>query len=136
MYAAGHAANDTAPRGVANFSSMLIDIASGKRITKVPFRPTFDTVRLRLSDVEFQGIIDRINELIDSGDKQIATAGWLPGSDWSATPFWPIYEKAAQGNQDLAARMFGLMVWFTVMERDEAWASGRFEKGGREIGSR
>ena len=115
---------------------VLIDVNSGEPIAKVPFRPTFDAIRDRLTDDEFQNVIDRINELIDDAGKEIATAGWLPGSDWSGTVFWPIYEKAARRNQDLAARMFGLMVWYTVMERDEPWASGRFEKDGKEIGSR
>ena len=115
---------------------VLIDVGSGERITKVPFRETFDRIQSRLTVEEFQGIIDRINELIDQSEKDIATAGWLPGSDWSGTPFWPIYEKAARKNQELAARMFGLTVWYAVMERDESWASGRFEKNGKEIGSR
>jgi hypothetical protein len=36
----------------------------------------------------------------------------------------------------MAARMFGLLVWYVVMQRPERWASGRYEKNGKEIGSR
>lgn len=123
-------------RGVVRSDMVLIDIASGKQITAIPHRSTFEAVRTRLTPDEFSGVVDRINELIDGAGKEIVTAGWLPGSNWYGTPFWPIYEKAAGRNQDLAGRMFGLMVWYTVKERDEYWASGRFEKDGKEIGSR
>ena len=67
---------------------------------------------------------------------EIHTAGWMPGSDWTDTPFQPIYEKAAQQSFDAAARCFGLMVWEVMMERPERWTSGRFEKDGEPIGSR
>ena len=55
-------------------------------------------------------MVDRINELIDESGGDIATAGWLPGSDWTDTPFAPIYTKAARGNFDLSAIFFGQLV--------------------------
>ena len=67
---------------------------------------------------------------------EIQTAGWMPGKDWTGTPFQPIYEKAARYSEEAAARCFGLMVWEVFMERDEKWTSGRFEKDGEPIGSR
>lgn len=115
---------------------MLIDILTKKRIDSVPYRQQFDTMRSRLSDAEFQAIVDRINELIDAAGAEIATAGWLPGSNWANTPFQPIYTRAARRNYDLSARFFGQVVWYTVMQRPETWASGRFEKDGVDIGSR
>ena len=36
-------------------------------------------------------MVARIDELIDDAGAEIATAGWLPGSDWTGTPFQPIY---------------------------------------------
>lgn len=50
--------------------------------------------------------------------------------------YQPIYELAAQRNPDLAAQLFGLLVFTVFMERPETWWTGRFELDGREIGSR
>ena len=115
---------------------MLIDIASDKPINRIPYRGRFDALRSRLSDTEFDSMVDRINELIDEGGAQIATAGWLPGSDWTGTPFEPIYTKAARGDFERSALFFGQLVWYTIMKRPERWASGRYQLDGKDIGSR
>jgi len=81
-------------------------------------------------------MLERIDELIDDAGGDIATAGWLPGSDWTGTAFEPIYTKAARGDFDRAAMFFGQLVRFAVMERPERWASGRYQLDGRDIGSR
>lgn len=116
---------------------MLIDIDTG-RVLGVPvkFKKDFDTLRSRLTLEQFQGAVTRINELIDGAGGEIATAGWLPGSDWTGSPFEPLYTEAARLNYDIAARFFGLLVWYTVMDRPERWGSGRYEKDGKDIGSR
>ncbi len=41
-------------------------------------------------------MVTRINEPIDEAGSEIATAGWLPGSDWTGTAFEPVYTKAAR----------------------------------------
>lgn len=115
---------------------MLIDIDTGRPIDRIPYRSNFDALRKRLSDDEFDGMVDRINELIDEAGGEIATAGWLPGSDWTGTAFAPIYTKAARGDFDRSAMFFGQLVWYTVMKRPERWGSGRYQLDGNEIGSR
>lgn len=77
---------------------MLIDIETGKPITRIPYRREFDALRSRLSDAEFNAMVVRVNDLIDASGAEIATAGWLPGSDWTGTPFEPIYTTAARGD--------------------------------------
>jgi hypothetical protein len=77
-----------------------------------------------------------IDARIDAAGGEIATAGWLPGADWRGTPFWPIFTKAARRNEELAGKMFGLLVWCTVRARPEAWGSKRCEIDGEDIGSR
>ena len=114
---------------------MIIDISSSSKITKVPHCDTFSLIQKRLSVSDFDNIVNEINRLIDEAGGEIATAGWLPGSDWSDTPFQCIYDTAARKNKDLSARMFGLMVWYTVMNRPERWGSGKYDVDGREIGS-
>ena len=114
---------------------MLIDIKTKKPLG-MPRLKDFDLIRSRLSEGEFDAIVARINGLIDAAGGEIATAGWLPGNDWTGTPFEAIYLKAARKNYDLSAKFFGLLVWHTVMERPETWASGRYQVDGRDIGSR
>jgi hypothetical protein len=82
---------------------------------------------------EIASIKKQLNEMIDG--TEIQTAGWMPGKDWTGSPFQSIYEKAALYNRDVAARCFGIMVWEVFMERPEKWTSGRFEKDGEPIGS-
>jgi len=115
---------------------MLIDLDTMREIKAVPFQPEFDLVRRRLTDAEFDAMVARIDELIDEGGGEIATAGWLPGSDWTGTMFEPIYTKAARQDFDRSAKFFGQLVWYTVVQRPERWASGRYEVDGRDIGSR
>ena len=115
---------------------MLIDIEKQRPITRVPYSRDFAILRRRLTVVEFEAMVDRINELIDASGGEIATAGWLPGSDWTGTPFEPIYTKAARGDFDRSAKFFGQLVWYAVMQRPERWASGRYQLDGRDIGSR
>jgi hypothetical protein len=81
-------------------------------------------------------MVARIDELIDESGGEVATAGWLPGSDWTGTPFEPIYTRAAPSDFDRSAMFFGQLVWFTIMQRPERWASGRYEVEGQDIGSR
>jgi hypothetical protein len=115
---------------------MLIDIDKNRPIERVPYQSDFEALRRRLSDDEFDGMITQINELIDESGGEIATAGWLPGSDWTGTAFEQIYTKAARGDFDRAAMFFGQLVWYAVMKRPERWASGRYELDGKAIGSR
>jgi hypothetical protein len=115
---------------------MLIDIDTGRVIDEVPFRRDFDVLRGRLSEAEFDTMVTGINVLIDEAGAEIATAGWLPGSDWTGTPFEPIYTTAAREDFSRSAMFFGQLVWYAVMNRPERWGSGRYQKDGRDIGSR
>jgi hypothetical protein len=114
----------------------LIDIESGKEINRIPFRETFDLLRSRLTEAELDSMVTCVNELIDEAGAEIATAGWLPGSDWTDTVFAPIYTTAARQDYARSALFFGQLVWYTIMHRPERWASGRYEKDGVDIGCR
>ncbi len=81
-------------------------------------------------------MVARIDELIGEGGAEIATAGRLPGSDWTGTPFEPICTKAVRQDFERSALFFGQLVWFTVMQRPERWASGRYQLDDKDIGSR
>ncbi len=81
----------------------------------------------------YQPIEDAINGMIDG--HEVRTAGWLPGSDWTGTPFEAIYEVCGR-NQEEAGLSFGLIVWMVFEKRPETWASAHGMKDGREIRSR
>lgn len=115
---------------------MLYDVEHDKVITYMPHKDQFDVMRSRLNDAEFDAICTRINELINGAGGEIATAGWLPGNNWTGTPFQAIYEKAARGDYDESAKFFGQCVWHTVSKRTDYWASGKYKVGEVEIGSR
>src|SRR6478752_2888059 len=115
---------------------MLYDIDKDRPIETIPYRREFDALRSRLTDAEFDGMIARINELIDESGAEIATAGWLPGSDWTGTVFEAIYTKATREDFNRSAMFFGQLVWYAIMQRPERWGSGRYEVDGRDIGSR
>src|SRR5687768_12659140 len=112
---------------------MLIDIDRQRRINRVPYQRDFDAVRRRVSEGEFEAMVARVNELINEAGGEIATAGWLPGSDWTGTVFAPIYTKGTNRDFDRAAMFFGQLVWYAVMQRPEAWGSGRYQLDGKEI---
>ncbi len=115
---------------------MLIDIKSDEEITNIPYPQMFDRLEKRLSPKQFEDVVAEIKQRIKNAGDEIVTAGWLPGTDWSGTPFQPIYEIAARKNKEVAAKMFGLMVWYTIMKHPDRWGSGRFEKDGRPLSSR
>lgn len=113
---------------------MLVDMMSNTPINRVPYEQEYRRLLARMDSTEISMIKRQLNEMIEG--TEIQTAGWMPGRDWSGTPFQPIYEKAARCNGEIAARCFGLIVWEVFMERPEKWTSGRFENNGEPIGSR
>lgn len=110
---------------------MLYAIESNTEITTIPHRRDFDRWRKKLSDVEYQAIVDELNGRIDG--TEIQTSSWIPGSDWYGTVFQPIYENACDYSAQSSALFFGLIVWKVFMDRPEWWSFGRYEKDGRQI---
>lgn len=110
---------------------MLYAVDKGSEITHIPHQQEFDRWRNRLSDQEYQAIVDNLNSRIEG--TQIQTSSWMPGSNWSGTVFQPIYEKACEFDERASALFFGLIVWVVFLERPEYWAFGRYEKDGIQI---
>jgi hypothetical protein len=109
-----------------------------KKLTGLPYKSNTQPIIDRIPHEAIQAIRAEINRLADlaasSGEKQLFTAGWLPGSDWTGTVWEPIYE-ACGCDVDLSGRTFGALVFFVMTEREEDWSFGRYEVDGREIGS-
>jgi len=64
---------------------------------------------------------------------EIHTSSWMPGSNWSGTVFDPIYRIACQQDESAAGMCFGLMLWEVLMQREDVWGFGRYEKDGVPI---
>jgi hypothetical protein len=106
---------------------MLINIATGEEITKIPHKTDFRRWRRKLSDDAYELIRKELNRHIDEeGRGEIVTSSWVPGSDWTGTVYQPIYEACGE-DPEAAALFFGLILWVVMMERPEAYGFGRYE---------
>jgi hypothetical protein len=104
---------------------MIWDIYKGKEIKRIPHKKEYDIWMSRLRTQQIEMIKEEIRRRI--GGNEVATAGWIPGSDWSNTPFHAIYENACSCNKEAAGMCFGLFVWVTLMEHEEYWGFGKYE---------
>lgn len=110
---------------------MLWNPDGTEQIDAIPHQDTWQPLFARLSQAEFDAIVDELNRKIDadmSMSKEIQTSSWMPGDDWTGGPFEPIWSQAARRNESVAGMMFGLMVWYTFMHRDEDWMFHRYEQ--------
>ena len=111
----------------------LYSIDSEQYVDYIPHRENFERWRSRLSEGQFEAICDELRRMIDGAE--IHTAGWMPGSDWTGTPWEPIYTEACDYNEVASGYCFGLFVWVMLQEHPETWGFGRYEKDGVPIRS-
>ena len=110
---------------------MLFDIKKGSKINRTPRLAEYERWKNRLTTKEFQAIVDDLDSRVSEGE--VHTSSWMPGHDWSNTVFQPIYDRACGQHRESAAKYFGLILWEVMMNRDEAWSFGRYEKDGIPI---
>lgn len=94
-------------------------------INYIPHLAEYNLWRSRLSDDEYNAIIEKLNNLITG--TEVKTAGWIPGNDWSDTVYEPIYTKACNYDETQSGLCFGLFVWVVFLRREDAWSFGRYE---------
>lgn len=115
---------------------MLFDVPSMKKLTHVPFEAEYSQLRKELDRIDPSAFAKIHKELSARfNDREIDTAGWIPGAIWQGTPWFPIYLAAGE-NQELAAKFFGQIVWQVVMDHTACWGSGKYELDGIPIRSR
>ncbi len=110
---------------------MLYSVDSQSYVNYIPHESEYRTWINRLSQEELEPIYEELNQMIE-GD-EIHTSSWMPRSDWNGTVFYPIYKTACRCNQEAAGMCFGLLLWQVLMERDDVWGFGRYEKNGVPI---
>jgi len=103
---------------------MLYSLDRMEEVKSIPHEQEFKVWISRLSPRDMKAIKDELNRRISKGE--VHTSSWMPGHDWSGTPFLPIWDKACLRNVDAAAKCFGLILWQVMMERPEAWSFGRY----------
>ncbi len=110
---------------------MLYSVDSQSYVSAIPHRSDFDIWRSRLSDQEYEAIVNELRSKIECDE--IHTSSWIPGAIWTDTVFQPIYEKACRYDPEAAAKCFGLILWAVLLEDDDVWGFGRYEKDGVPI---
>ena len=113
---------------------MLYWVESFDKVTKLPFEGDYRRWVKALDPTELTAIRAELNRVFDSSE--IETSSWIPGGDWAGTVYQAIYEKPAQRNPEIAARIFGLIVFKVAMDRADKWVTGRFELNGEAIKGR
>jgi len=107
---------------------MLVQIdgnGNARQIDSTPYRVDYDRWRAGLTDAEHDAIMLEIERRM--GEKEIESASFIPGKDWTGTPFWPIYASACNQDFDAARKFFGLLVWEYIRGREDCWSFGRYD---------
>jgi hypothetical protein len=91
-----------------------------KRIEAIPKRRQADFRRWRtaLGEDNYQIASDAIRNRLD--EKEVVVAAWLPGKDWTGTPFEPLY-YACNRNEEQSGWFFGLIVWDVMIHHSDDW---------------
>jgi hypothetical protein len=101
----------------------MLENLNGEQMHGIPKRRRafFNSIRRRMTDVDYQAAVDAVNRYFDAHEKFVVSS-FIPGSDWTGTPFQPIYIAANQ-SWDNARFFFGLVVWDAVANHrpNELW---------------
>jgi hypothetical protein len=104
------------------------------KVTKQIHLGLYRQWKQRLSLEDHRRINDALNEYTNkTGRGEIITTSWIPGTDWTGTAYYPIYEAVGQ-DWEMARFFFGLLVWnFMMTERPDFWSFGRYPRKEGEI---
>jgi hypothetical protein len=94
-----------------------------KPIKYIPHKREYNIWKKRLTEDEslIATLTAKMNE------KDIQTSSFIPGPDWTKTPYQIIYEKACLKNEQHAAFFFGLILWDAVIRHPEKWCFKKAE---------
>jgi hypothetical protein len=112
---------------------LLYSVPNITKIDQVPHPVEYHHWRYALDTVDrhaYRQIHDELDTRFNG--REVDTSSWVPGSNWTGTVFQPIYDACRQ-DEVAAGRFFGLLVWQVVMDREDCWSFGRYEKDGIPI---
>jgi hypothetical protein len=92
----------------------------GVQVTSIPAsrQADFAAWMQNLSPADYQRVRDAINAYADPRD--VFVSSHIPGKDWIGTVYEPLYFACRQ-NQTHAGFFFGLIVWQTMIDREDEW---------------
>ena len=102
-----------------------------KQIQRVPHEQKFQEWCDRLTNSQLETIRSTLQTMID--EDEVHTSTWMPGNDWTETPWFPIYEDACDNNFEDAAKCFGIFVWEAFMNHPASWSFIRLDMSGRQF---
>jgi hypothetical protein len=103
---------------------MLCGLDNDTNLKVVWHKKFFDACKNRLSNDEYQIMIDKLNSIVQNSidnKSDIVVSSFIPGSDWSDTVWESIYTKACGHDEEHSAQFFGLLVCQVLINRDEKW---------------
>jgi hypothetical protein len=112
---------------------MLYSVPDLRQIDHVPHPVDYRRWSQALDRIDthaYHRIHDQLDQRFEG--REVDTSSWIPGSDWTGTIFQPIYHACGE-DEATAALFFGLLVWQVVMDREDCWSFGRYEKDGIPI---
>lgn len=95
-----------------------------KEIEHVARQADFKAWRAKITDAEHAAIMTEIGNHMSG--KEVEISSFIPGEDWTGTPYMAIYEKACGRDFDASRKFFGLLVWEWMMDDDNTWSFGRY----------
>ena len=102
-----------------------------EKIQRVPYAQKFQEWCERLTNSQLETIRTTLQAMIN--EDEVHTSSWMPGNDWTDTPWLPIYEDACGHNVEDAAKCFGIFVWEAFMNHHDDWSFVRLEITGRQV---
>lgn len=89
----------------------------------------------RLKEGELPKAVQAVNDYIDEqiadhvqGEADIVMcSSTTPGTDWTGTPYEPLYDAVGK-DTDEAAKFFGLLMWYVVTSREDTFWLGQGRK--------
>lgn len=110
---------------------MSLQTVTGSQLITIPHKDKYDLIRNRITQDQEDAIIEEIHRKIN--DVKIFSASFLPGSDWTDTPFQCIYE-ACNHDEQQAAYCYGIFCWLAVQRHGEEWICYKSEEKNKQLG--
>jgi hypothetical protein len=92
-----------------------------KEISEIPYKESYLACKRNLSPDKLEKMVCAINkkleETVDRSGQRISVSSWIPGHDWTGTPFAPIYDDVCGQDYEESAMFFGKLVMDVVLQR-------------------
>jgi len=115
---------------------MLYDLDRNSLNHKQWFPQTWGLITKRLTPREFNGVIIGIDRLMIGTHDKVTVPGFKAGANWSGLPWNILWHKAALFDEELAAKMLGLMAMHAFKVHHDDWVTAKTHYAGHEHSNR